>query len=147
MLLATCSAFLGLGLGCALYVRPVVSPSIFREKLPWAYNILQNKYYFDEFYWAVLVVPLFWITKTLAIFDARIVDGLVNGVGYITLGFAIAYSWFDRVIVDGLVNLVGGVTRLSGRVLRYGQTGVLQNYALVAFTGVLVLAWFYLFRW
>jgi NADH:ubiquinone oxidoreductase subunit 5 (subunit L)/multisubunit Na+/H+ antiporter MnhA subunit len=103
--------------------------------------------HFDEFYWAVLVVPLFWITKTLAIFDARIVDGLVNGVGYVTLGLSIAYSWFDRVIVDGLVNLVGGVTQLSGRVLRYGQTGVLQNYALVAFTGVLVLAWFYLFRW
>ncbi|HAH86491.1 MAG TPA: NADH-quinone oxidoreductase subunit L, partial [Armatimonadetes bacterium] len=146
MLLATSAAFLGLGLGLALYLRPVISPSIFREKLPWAYNLLQNKFYFDEFYWAVLVVPLFWITKVLARFDARIVDGLVNGVGYATLGLSIAYSWFDRVVVDGIVNLVGGATRISGRVLRYGQTGVLQNYALVAFTGVLVLAWFYLFR-
>lgn len=145
-LIATGAAFLGIGAGLALFWKRVISPSIFREKLPWAYNLLANKYYFDEIYWAVLVVPLLWLSQTLARFDSRIIDGFVNGVGYVTVGLAIVQGWVDKWIVDGLVNLVGGVTKLAGRVLRFAQTGMLQDYALIAFLGMLFLAWVYLFR-
>ena len=145
-LLATCAGFAGIGLGLAMFWKRVISPSVFREKLPWAYNLLANKYYFDEIYWATLVVPLLWTTRILARFDARIVDGLVNGIGYLTLGLAIVNGWFDKWIVDGLVNLVGGSTKLLGRLLRFVQTGMEQDYALMLFIGMLMIVGFYLLR-
>ncbi len=146
-LLATSAALAGIGMGLAFFApKRILSPSIFREKLPWAYNLLLNKYYMDEIYWAILVVPLFVVTKTLARFDQLIVDGIVNGVGYMTVGLSIVWAWFDKWVIDGLVNLIGSVTKLGGRVLRYSQTGVVQNYALVLFAGVLVIAAFYIFN-
>lgn len=144
MLMATGSGLFGIFFGWLVFVRKAIPSSLLREKLPFVYNLLVNKYYMDEFYWAVLVVPLMWITRMLAIFDQRIVDGIVNGVGYLTLGLSIAYSWFDKYVIDGLVNLVGGITKFSGRVLRYTQTGGVQNYMLIAFAGVLVIAMVYI---
>jgi NADH-quinone oxidoreductase subunit L len=143
--MATSAGLAGIFLGWLVFVKRAISPSLFREKLPWAYNLLKNKYYMDEFYWAVLVVPLFWTTKFFAAFDKWIVDGIVNGVGYITLGISIANSWFDKWVIDGIVNLVGRVTAFSGRILRYAQTGVVQNYLLVVFGCVFMIAVVYLF--
>jgi NADH-quinone oxidoreductase subunit L len=137
--MATSAAGLGIFLGWAIFVKRAVEPSIFRRKLPWAYNILANKYYMDEIYWGILVVPLFAVTRLLSGFDRWVVDGIVNGVGYATLGISIAWSWFDKYVVDGFVNLVGNVTNITGRVLRYAQTGLVQNYMLVLFFGFLVI--------
>jgi NADH:ubiquinone oxidoreductase subunit 5 (subunit L)/multisubunit Na+/H+ antiporter MnhA subunit len=67
-------------------------------------------------------------------------------VGYFTVGLSILQGWFDKWVVDGLVNLIGGATKLTGRTLRFVQTGVVQNYLLIVFLGVLVIAWTYLFR-
>ena len=145
-LLATSAAGLGILLGWAIFVKQAISASIFRRKLPWVYNLLANKYYFDEIYWAVLVVPLFWVTMMLARFDQKIVDGIVNGVGYVTLGLSIVWAWFDKWIVDGAVNLVGGMTKLLGRLLRFTQTGMEQDYALFLFVGLLMIVGFYLMK-
>jgi NADH-quinone oxidoreductase subunit L len=144
--LATLSAVAGIFLGWAIFIKRLVSPSLFREKLPWAYDLLSNKYYFDEIYWAILVKPLFWVTDMLSGFDQHVVDGFVNGVAKVTYGIAIVQAWIDKWIVDGLVNLVGGVTKYCGQLLKYAQTGVLQNYALLMFLCILVIAWAYLFR-
>jgi NADH-quinone oxidoreductase subunit L len=146
MTLAILSSVLGIGVGYAVFMKRVVQPSIFREKLPWAYDLLANKYYLDEIYWAILVKPLFAITAFLAKFDQRIVGGFVNGVAKVTMGLAIVHAWFDKWIVDGMVNLVGLSAKISGRVLRFGQTGVVQNYTLVVFLGIIVIAWVYLFK-
>ena len=148
MAMATGSAFTGILLGWAVFVKKAIPSGVFRQKLPWAYNLVANKYYFDEIYWAILVIPLFWVTKTLALFDQKIVDGMVNGVGYLTVGLSIVHNWFDKWVVDGLVNVIGGVTKLSGRVLRYTQTGVEQNYVMVSAVGLFgILAIFlYLYR-
>lgn len=143
---ATMTGFAGIFLGWLIYVRKAIPASIFREKMPWAYNILANKYYIDEFFWATLVEPLFWITKKLSRFDKKIVDGFVNGVAYVTLALSYVYAFFDRWVVDGFVNMVGIMTRLSGRILRYSQTGVVQNYLMAIFAGIVIIAIFYLYR-
>ncbi len=145
-LMATSAAGLGILLGWAIFVKQAISPSIFRQKLPWAYNLLANKYYLDEIYWAVLVKSLFFVTMVLAKFDQKIVDGLVNGVGYVTIGLSIVWAWFDKWVVDGVVNLVGGMTKLFGRMLRFTQTGMEQDYALFLFVGLLMIIGFYLMR-
>ena len=146
-ILATSAAVLGIALGLALFWKRVLSPSIFREKLPWAYNLLANKYYLDEIYWATLVVPLFWVTRTFGRFDERVVDGFVNGVGRVTVGLSIVQGWIDKWIVDGLVNFIAGLTKLGGRVLRFAQTGMFQDYALIIFVSVLMIVGVYLYKW
>ncbi len=143
-LLATGSAFAGIGLGWAVFMKRVISPSVFREKLPWAYNLLANKYYFDEIYWAILVVPLFRITAMLNGFDQKIVDGMVNGVGRVTVLMSVVWGWFDKWVVDGAVLLIGAITKLLGRLLRFTQTGMEQDYVLFMFVGILMIVGVYL---
>ncbi len=148
MSLATGAAFAGIFVGWAVFVKKWVPSAIFRQRLPWVYNALANKYYFDEIYWAILVIPLFIVSRVLAVFDQKIVDGLVNGVGYMTIGFSIAYAWVDRHIVDGLVNLVGRVTAASGRALRYTQSGYAQGYVMVSVAGLfgILVVFLFLYR-
>ena len=55
-------------------------------------------------------------------------------------------NWFDRVIIDGAVNGVGWVTRTVGRGARRTQTGYVRNYALTVAIGVVVLLGFVLVR-
>ncbi len=68
--------------------------------------------------------------------DKWIIDGIVNGIGYVTLAFVVAGNWFDKWIVDGLVNLSGMVTRWSGEQLRLAQNGQVQAYILFIILGV-----------
>jgi NADH-quinone oxidoreductase subunit L len=78
-------------------------------------------------------------------FDARVVDGAVNGSGWLT----IFSSWFshliDKYIVDGLVNLVGAVLEESSFLFRRLQSGLIQHYALVMLFGVFAFVSIYLF--
>ena len=57
-------------------------------------------------------------------FDRKVVDGAVNGTGWVT----VISSWFsgltDRTIVDGAVNLVGWVVQESSYGFRRFQTGL-----------------------
>jgi len=100
----------------------------------------------DEIYQAILIRPLFITVRFMGRFDQKIIDGVVNGVAYLTLGFSIVNNWIDKWIVDFLVNLIGGTTKLTGRLLRFVQTGVFQDYALIMFLGILFVVWVYLLR-
>jgi len=46
---------------------------------------------------------------------------------------------FDMKIVDGLVNAVAGTVRLVGSLVRYIQTGVTSSYALFLILGVILV--------
>lgn len=144
--IATLAAVGGISLGAMMYVKPVISPAALKERLHPIYVLLKNKYYFDEIYWALIVVPFLEISRFLGIFDQKIIDGIVNGIAWLTVWLSILYGWFDKWVIDGLVNVIGLIPKVTGRTLRFVQTGVLQNYVLVAFLGVLVMAWLYLHR-
>ncbi len=52
-------------------------------------------------------------------------------------------AWFDRTIVDGVVNGIGFVLTKLGSLLKYTQPGYVRSYALGIGAGtVLVAAWF-----
>ncbi|MCC7366617.1 MAG: NADH-quinone oxidoreductase subunit L [Dehalococcoidia bacterium] len=85
------------------------------EAQPGVYQLLKNKFYFDELY-------QWFIDKAV-------------------LGFSFLTSWFDRYVVndtgvDGSAQLTG----YTGSVLKYIQTGRLPNYAMGIALGVLTLA-------
>ena len=78
-------------------------------------------------------------SRALAQFDARVVDGVVNGTGHATRGASWLSGAIDRYLVDGLVNGLGSLVRACGGLVSRLQTGVIQNYVLAVFGGVIVL--------
>ncbi|MDD5218210.1 MAG: NADH-quinone oxidoreductase subunit L [Candidatus Omnitrophica bacterium] len=101
-----------------------------------------HKFWIDEIYDVCLIRPFLQIGKILYKFDERAVDGCVNGTGWITLLGGKMHNWCDHYIVDGLVNFVGALTQFLSRVTRRLQTGLIQNYLLIIFLGVLILIYF-----
>ncbi|MGE5246422.1 MAG: NADH-quinone oxidoreductase subunit L [Betaproteobacteria bacterium] len=135
----------GIGLAWKFYV---VSPEI-SERLATQYagphRLLSNKYYVDELYNATIVSGTMGSGRRLWTFDRRVVDGVVNGTGWLT----VISSWFsgltDRTVVDGVVNLVGRACEEGSFWFRRLQTGLVQNYALLIVFGVFVFVSMYLF--
>jgi NADH-quinone oxidoreductase subunit L len=108
------------------------------------YTLLKNKYYFDEIYQKLIINPTVRLASACASFDRRVIDAVVNAVG--AFGRWIS-TWLrkaiDNPIVDGAVNGVGWITAQAGEFMRATQTGNVQNYVLVAaVTVVLVLVLF-----
>jgi NADH-quinone oxidoreductase subunit L len=138
-------AFVGIGLAWKFYVTsPEISERLATE---WAgpHRLLTNKYYVDELYDATVISGTMASGRRLWGFDRRVVDGVVNGTGWLT----IVSSWFsgltDRTVVDGVVNLVGRACEEGSFWFRRVQTGLVQNYALLMVFGVFVFVSLYLF--
>jgi NADH-quinone oxidoreductase subunit L len=78
-------------------------------------------------------------------FDANVIDGGVNGTGWMTRVIASISNWFDKWIIDGvLVNGPAIVTRLVSYPVRLVQWGLVQWYALVMVGGVVGFVIYYL---
>jgi NADH-quinone oxidoreductase subunit L len=126
------------------YVRaPEIADNLARR---WAgaHRVLSNKYYVDEFYGATVVAGTLGGANRLWTVDRLVVDGAVNGSGWLTVFSAWFSHLLDKYIVDGLVNLVGAVLEESSFLFRRLQTGLIQNYALVMLFGVFVFVSLYL---
>jgi NADH-quinone oxidoreductase subunit L len=125
-------------------VKPEISENL-AEKFAGAHRTLSNKYYVDELYQATVIAGTFNAGKGLWTFDRNVVDGAVNGTGWLTK-FS---SWFsgltDKTVVDGLVNLVGRIVQEGSYWFRRLQTGLVQNYALLMLFGVFAFVSIYLF--
>jgi len=105
---------LGMLLAFRAYLwTPALATSI-RARLEGVHRLLENKYWVDEVYHAIVVRPLMRVSEWLWRFwDATIVDGIVNGVGY---------------------TIEGG-----SAILKLFQTGFVGTYALFITLGVIAL--------
>jgi len=99
----------------------------------------------DEFYGATVVDGTIASANGLWTIDRTVVDGAVNGSGWLTVVSAWFSHLIDKYLVDGLVNLVGAVLEESSFLFRRFQTGLVQNYALVMLFGVFAFVSVYLF--
>ncbi len=70
----------------------------------------------------------------------------LNDLLFMQIGGRVANAawWFDRVVVDGVVNEIGSIFIGFGGGLRRVQTGRVQNYALGIAIGLIVMAGSYL---
>ena len=127
------------------YVRSPEIAEHLARRWSGAHRVLSNKYYVDEFYGATVVDGTIAGAKGLWTFDRMVVDGAVNGSGWLTVFSAWFSHLIDKYIVDGLVNLVGAVLEESSFLVRRFQTGLIQNYALVMLFGVFAFVSVYLF--
>jgi NADH-quinone oxidoreductase subunit L len=114
-------AVVGIFLAWVMYVKNPELPGKFVGSFRWLHRAIFNKWYVDELYDALFVNP----TKKLGTFcwkgfDVKVVDGIVNGFGYLVRGFS--------------------------QVLRITQTGQIHAYAMTMVFGMVILVAVYVFR-
>jgi len=108
-----------IGLACAWSLYANVDKDPLPEKLGGLAVAMKNKFYFDEIYEATFVRAHDFIAAVCA--------------------------WIDRWLVEGLcIGFIRGGTDLTGRGLRFLQTGNLQTYAFLFVLGVAVALYFVL---
>jgi len=108
-------ALVGIGLAafCYLGKKPWLDRLPTVQPFASLYRLSHGKFFFDEIYQGLVVVPL----------------GLLAALSYLA----------DRVLIDGLVNSCGNLPKLVGAGLRPLQNGLIQFYALAMALGLLVL--------
>ena len=137
-------AVLGILTAYRFYVRSPEIADRLKQRWSGAHDVLYNKYYVDELYNATFVKGTMASAFGLWTFDRRVVDGAVNGSGWLTVFASWVSSLIDKYVVDGAVNLVGRSAEESSFVFRRVQTGLIQNYALLMLFGVFAFVSIYL---
>jgi NADH-quinone oxidoreductase subunit L len=131
------------------YVEPIAAA-------PLVYNTLLDKYYVDEGYDYVFTgrrkigdtrLGVLGLGEASAWFDSNIVDGLVNGAGWITRLTATISSWSDKWVIDGVgVNGPAILARMLSYPARLFEWGLVQWYALVMTAGLVGFVFYYVYH-
>ena len=132
-------AGLGILLAWLTYMRGAISSKRVLERLPQVHHVLQNMYFFDQLYARTIYRFTLWFSRLSAAFDRIVVDGIVNGMGYLARLLSWVSGLADKYIVDGLVNGVGAVIQGAGESVRRVQTGRIQTYLVYVCFSVLLL--------
>ncbi len=138
-----------LGILIARYMyhhRPEVPESLGQSLKP-LHGLLYNKWYVDEIY-DFLFVNGFGKGggRVMGAFDRIIVDGGVNGAGWLTRFTSRLSMWWDTWIVDGAVRLTSFLVKMCSYPVRIIQTGRVQAYALFVVMGALLFFGYYVIR-
>ena len=119
-LLAIGAATLGTLVAAWLYVWSPGIPARIRAALGGVSRLVENKYYVDELYDALIVHPLVAVSDRVLF---RVIDaGLIDGLG-----------------ANGSAR---GVRGLAAHVFKYGQSGLTQGYLITMVAGTLaIIVW------
>lgn len=104
---------IGITLAAMMYAFRWINPASIIQRIPSVYQFSLNKWYLDDLYDRVFVRGTRLIAREALEVDSR--------------------------IVDGVVNLAGLVTVISGEALKYLESGKAQFYALIIFGSVVIL--------
>ena len=132
-------AGVGILLGFLFYVWRPSLPDIWAQRLRPVYLASYNKYWVDELYGAAITRRTMDAARAVYSFDSKLVDGIVNGLAWLSRQFSVVVGLFDKYFVDGLVNTISAfIMRLMSPLFRAAQTGFTQNYALVMVLGLMI---------
>jgi NADH-quinone oxidoreductase subunit L len=145
MAISVAAAAAGLLLARRFFVTHPEGAGRLALRWPRLHTLLRRQYFFDDIYAATVVRGTAAAGRVLWRIDTRLVDGLVNGSGKLTLITAWFSGLTDRTVVDRLVNLTGTVINEAGLAMRRLQSGLVQNYALLMLFGVFAFVTLYLF--
>ncbi|MEB3210524.1 MAG: NAD(P)H-quinone oxidoreductase subunit 5 [Leptolyngbyaceae bacterium] len=104
---------IGITLASLMYISKKIDSAAIAQSIQPLYKLSLNKWYFDEIYDAVFVKGTRRLARQVLEVDIRIVDGIVNLAGFVTL--------------------------VTGEGLKYLENGRAQFYALIVFGAVLGL--------
>jgi NADH-quinone oxidoreductase subunit L len=157
MFLSLAAAAVGWGMARRSYLnarRDYVEP--IAEKAPPLYTLLYNQWFVDEGYHYVFTgrrklgdvrLGVLGAGEASSWFDAKIVDGVVNDVGWVTRAMATLSTWWDKWIIDGLgVNAPAILARILSYPARLFEWGLVQWYALVMVAGLLGFGIYYVWK-
>jgi NADH-quinone oxidoreductase subunit L len=140
-------AAIGVGIAYYFFIREPEKAERVAVTFAPVHRVLQNKYYVDEFYDGVIVEGLVKGGGTaLSRFDAKVVDGGVNGSAWLTRLSSRVLIWWDTWVIDGAVRAASFAVKVMSYPVRLLQTGMVQSYALFILFGVLIFFSYYLFR-
>jgi NADH-quinone oxidoreductase subunit L len=147
MALSVAVAIAGIAIARYFYLRkPEIPDSLERTFKP-LYTVLYNKWYVDEIYDFLFVNGL---CKggglALGVFDREVVDGGVNGAGWLTRFSSKVSIWWDTWVVDGAVRFTAFFVKLLSYPACLLQTGRVQSYAFFVVLGVLAFFGYYIAR-
>ncbi|MDD4891803.1 MAG: proton-conducting transporter membrane subunit, partial [Phycisphaerae bacterium] len=143
---ALLAAPVGFGLAFAIYRRGFDVAARIRSRIEPLYQLVHNKFYFDELYNVLFVRPTLLLCRVSDLWDKRVIDGLVNLFSPVTKLVAAISGWFDARGIDGAANGLAAATYSVGRAVRLPQTGRIRNYVLFMVGGVVVaIGVFFLF--
>jgi NADH-quinone oxidoreductase subunit L len=138
-LTAFATALAGVLLAAAMYLRRIISPDVLATIFRPVYTFLANRWYFDEIYNALFVMPAHGIAQLASWIDKGLIDGLINALAWGTRQLAGVDAWIDRTLVDGLVNATANATWNAGLELKRLQTGRLRQYVMFIAVGTVAL--------
>ncbi|HKI79168.1 MAG TPA: proton-conducting transporter membrane subunit, partial [Ignavibacteriaceae bacterium] len=140
MILSLILAGGGILVAFMFYQWKKLDPDKLVAKIQPLYKLSFNKWYFDELYDKTFIAGTMGLSRFLAWFDAKVVDGFVNFSATATRGVSRFSGRFDSIVVDGLVNFMAYLSGFIGLILRRFQTGKVQTYiVLVIFSLVILL--------
>jgi NADH-quinone oxidoreductase subunit L len=111
---ATAVSLAGILIAFWLYRKPSEVPSQVAGQLGGLYRAAYRKFYMDEVY--------MWVTKNI-----------------LFKGISAPIAWFDRHIVDGAMNGIGWLTTRISAAIKGVQSGQVQHYALSFVLGAVAL--------
>ncbi len=140
MIISLVVALGGLGLAVLIYLARRISPERLAERLGALYRGSYHKWYMDEFYLQGIIRPFLKGCDAVGRFDMAYYDHyIIDGTGRDVRRAAVGVGVTDDLFVDGAVNFTGIVFQWLGWLLKFLQTGKIQNYLLFALLGALVL--------
>jgi len=107
--------------------------------LAFMHEVLYNKWFVDEIYFALFINNLLRLNNFLSWFDGKVVDGIVNLSSWVVRIIAFFYGAIDKYIVDGLVRGVSFTTIFTGNKVTKLQTGRLQTYVVGLSAGLVLI--------
>ena len=123
---------------------------------PPVYDLLYNKYYVDEAYDYAFTgrrkvgdvrLGVMGLGEASSWFDSHVIDGTVNGAGWMTRLAGTLSSWWDKWIIDGLcVRGPAYLMLLLSYPIKLLQWGLVQWYALVMVFGLVGFVAYYAWR-
>src|SRR5437879_348159 len=105
-----------------------------------ARTLLLTGYYHGHLYYRGVIDQVYGpLAKGAYWLNQNVIDGVVNGAGRATTTYLSRGTyWVDQRVVDNVYNGSAVGTSEAGGVLRYIQTGRVQQYAAVLFLAVAV---------
>jgi NADH-quinone oxidoreductase subunit L len=99
-------ALIGLYVAYLLYYKKPGTADAIAQRNRRAYDLVENKYWVDEFYSNFIVTPLLMFTRGFVelIFERGVVNGSARFSGLVTRGFA----WLTRKQISGNIRSYAG---------------------------------------
>ena len=146
-IISTILALLGIWISWLIYGRNPLKagqPDPLKERLGTLFTGMENKWYVDELYQAIIITPFVKSSQFLADvidwkfwhdwFHETVIAGTYNWVSHIALN-----RYADQRGIDAFANGLATVTQWLSATLRKIQNGFVRSYALSVLLGVVLI--------